>query len=116
MSATTPRIRAERSVGRSINGSSNWSARRSLSIRSTVPASRFPAAWIRSSQAAWAGVALPCGIIFQRSVIPRITATGVFSSWLATSMNAFFRELDCSSLWFVSVSSAISLRRSTRSR
>ena len=41
------------------------------------------------------------GDIFQSSVSPRTTATGVFSSWLATSRKAVFRRLASTSLALV---------------
>ncbi len=60
---------------------------RSLSIRSTVLASRSPAPWIRSTQVRSEAVAAALIDIFHSSVRPRTTVTGVLSSWLATSMN-----------------------------
>ena len=87
----------QRARGRSARRSrvsSNWSARSSLSIRSTVAASR-----LRGELDALDPGALAAGgrrrpsVIFQSSVMPRTTATGVFSSWLATSMKADLSRL-----------------------
>ena len=52
----------------------NSSLRTSLSIRSTVRASRLPAPWIRSTQCRSAGEASRPGVILQSSVRPRTTA------------------------------------------
>ena len=97
-SATVSRIRGASSVGSKSSVWSSWSVLRSLSIRSTVAARRLPACWIRSTQPRSAGEAVSACDHFQSSVIPRTTETGVFSSWLATSMNAAFRRFASTSL------------------
>ncbi len=108
-SSRTPSISGPSSTGSGSMIGARRSACRSLIIRSTVDARRRPATIIRSTQPS-AG-SLDSGLFpwvsFQSSAIPRTIVTGVFSSWLATSMKFAFKWLASSSRVFAALSSSI---------